>query len=274
MPIINEIYYETAGEGHPVILIHCPAVHSVYWRPLMNRLQTVCQTVSFDFPGHGKSPHRGPWDFSDIAEIVKMLTLELGLNKPLLVGFSSGGCVALESALAEPEMYSGIIMVGGLSECSDWFLRSEIATGLVMIKMGMSPIIARSVAFANRESMKHYREMIPLSKRVSPESLASFLVAIRKCELTPRLKEIQIPVHLVYGAWDQRMHRYYRILRDGLPCATTSFVPWTGHRVPTQRPNDFAQIVARFLEQVSGSGYPMGPITPTDRVDLGLSQLH
>jgi len=273
MPIINEIYYETAGEGRPVILIHCPVLHSVYWHPMMRRLQTVCKSVAFDFPGHGKSPYRGRWGFSDVAADMGMLTRELGLEKPLLVGYSSGGCVALAAVLAEPETYSGVVMIGGLSECSTLYLRTEIAVGMSMMKLGLMPALVRSVAFANRQNLKHYRAMMPLAKRVHRESLESYLIATRTCNFTPRLPEIQVPVHLVYGTWDDAMHPYYRKLRDGLSHSTTSLIPWTGHRVPTQRPKYFASIVSQFLDQISEPNHLEGPILPGDSPDFGAYHL-
>ncbi|HWI66698.1 MAG TPA: alpha/beta fold hydrolase, partial [Symbiobacteriaceae bacterium] len=81
MPYVNHLYYEETGAGRPVILIHCPALSHIYWRPIMDRLGSVCRCIAIDIRGHGRSGLGDrPWRFADIAADVAMLTRALQLE--------------------------------------------------------------------------------------------------------------------------------------------------------------------------------------------------
>lgn len=250
MPYVHHTYFESAGTGRPVIFIHCPFVSHIYWRPIVNRLRGVCQRIAFDLRGHGKSGLGDqPWSFHDISADIALLTRELELEQPILVGYSSGGTIALQAALDEPELYGGLVLVSGFSECSTLYLRTKTAAGLAAATLGLSGLAGSNVISTNAVDARHARAMLPDVRSVRRASIRSFLRETLKTNLSDRLPEIQIPALLVFGADDDLMHGYYRILRKGLPHARTVIVPQTDHRVPTRRPDDFAALLAEFVAE-------------------------
>jgi pimeloyl-ACP methyl ester carboxylesterase len=248
MPYIDHIYYEEAGAGHPVILVHCPALSHVYWHPVMERLRHSCHAIAVDIRGHGRSGlRRRPWTFREIGSDVIRLTEQLGLEKPLIVGYSSGGCIALEAALAHQDLFTGLVLVGGLSECTTLHLTLKVNLGLAAVSLGLTPLVGRSIAKTNHADKAHYRALLPHAQSVSPAALRSFLQETRRCQLTPRLGEIRLPVLLVYGTKDDVMHEYYRLLRTELPAATAVLVPQAAHHIPTAKPMETADLITEFL---------------------------
>jgi pimeloyl-ACP methyl ester carboxylesterase len=250
MPYIKHIYYEESGSGHPVILIHCPGVSHVYWRPTMDRLGRTCRTIAVDLRGHGRSGlGDSPWTYSDISGDLALLTRRLGLDRPVLVGYSAGSGIALQAVLDEPDLYGGVVCVSGYSECCTLHLHIKVRLGLLGVNLGLVPVFAPSLVGSNSVGSHHSRQMIPDAKQVRPESLRSFYRETIRHKITDRLWEIQQPVLLVYGTKDDVMHRYYRILRSGLPNARSVFFARSDHRVPTRRPEDFADAVAGFVAE-------------------------
>ncbi|MFZ5816670.1 MAG: alpha/beta fold hydrolase [Bacillota bacterium] len=249
MPYIRHLHYEEAGKGHPVILIHCPAVSRLLWRPLMARLRTACRPIAVDLRGHGQSGLGDiRWGFPDIAADLALLVQRLDLRPaPVLVGYSTGGSVALQAALDNPGLYSGLVLIGSFSECTTLHLRSKVQAGLMAARAGLTPLLGRAVVAANHATPEHGRLMLPEAQATRPQSLASLLQETLRANFTPRLGEIRQPALLVYGSRDELMHPYYRILRRGLANARSVFVPGCGHHVPTSHPTALADLLAQFV---------------------------
>lgn len=271
MTYIRHLHYEEAGAGRPVILVHCPGVSHLYWRPLMTRLRTICRCIAIDVRGHGKSGlGDSPWRFREIAADIAMLTDRLHLEPaPLLVGYSSGGSICLQAALDYPDRFGGLALISAFSECSTLYLRSKVRLGLTAVLAGLSPMVGRNIVATNHATPEHARAMLPDALTVRPQSLHSFFRESLQTNLTDRLAEVRQPVLLLYGAKDEAMHPYYRKLRAGLPDARSAFVPGD-HRLPTRHPIACADMLAEFISQLEPSGAE-GLILPTFRhpgVDL------
>ncbi|HYF91957.1 MAG TPA: alpha/beta hydrolase [Symbiobacteriaceae bacterium] len=248
MPYVNHLYYEETGAGRPVIFIHCPALSHIYWRPVMERLASTCRCIAIDIRGHGRSGLRDqPWRFSDIAADVAMLTRELFLDDPVLVGYSSGGTIALLAALNDPALYGGIVAVSSFSECCTTSMKLKIGVGLAGVRLGLVPFIGSNIISTNSVGKAHTRAMLPDARQTSPIALRSFLNESLRTNFSHRLHGVRVPVLLVNGAKDEWMHGYYRILRERLPQARAIFFPGVDHRVPTRQPELFADAVAEFV---------------------------
>jgi pimeloyl-ACP methyl ester carboxylesterase len=248
MPYVKHLYYEETGQGRPVIFVHCPALSHIYWRPVMERLKTFCRAIAIDIRGHGKSG-RGetPWTFTDIGRDVALLTRELGLQRPVLVGYSAGSSISMQAALDEPGLFGGLVLVGAFSQCNSLLLLAKARVGLSLVRLGLVPFIGASVVGTNSVDKEHTRQMLPDARQCNPVALASFLQGVLRFDCTKRLPSLRLPVLLVYGTNDEPMHGYYHILQRGLPEARAVFVPDSDHRVPTRKPAEFADLVAEFL---------------------------
>lgn len=248
MPYVKHIYYEEAGAGPALILLHCPALSHVYWRPIMDRLQSTFRCIAPDIRGHGRSGKGDtPWTFQDIASDVHLLCTHLGLNRPALVGYSSGATIALQAVIDHPQAFGAVVAVSAFSECCTLNMRVKVALGLIATNLGLTRLIGPNVIGSNSTGTDHTQAMLPDAKQVRPTSLRSFLLQSRRVNITDQLDKIKIPVLLAYGATDEWMHGYYRILQRGIPHARAAFFPNTDHRVPTRKPADMAAAITQFL---------------------------
>ncbi|MBB6733739.1 alpha/beta fold hydrolase [Cohnella zeiphila] len=104
-----DLHYEIQGHGPTVVLIHSPGVDSREWRELAPLLRNSYRIVTFDGRGMGQSP--APKEPMDPVRDLLALLRHLRSNRVTLVGHSMGGEVALNFALAYPEMVERLVVI-------------------------------------------------------------------------------------------------------------------------------------------------------------------
>lgn len=91
------LYKNTIGAGDEVVLLHGWGFSGAIFNDLMEKYQDKYCLSSIDLPGHGKSADVDGGLCEWAAEIIKILP-----PKPILVGWSLGGLLALEIARKVP----------------------------------------------------------------------------------------------------------------------------------------------------------------------------
>jgi len=98
--------------GLPVIFIHSLAGNVSHWSSQLERLRKERQAVGFDLRGHGhsQSPPDGDFAIESLAGDVGVIVEEVGIQRFVLVGHSSGGTVAIAYADSHPEKVAGLLL--------------------------------------------------------------------------------------------------------------------------------------------------------------------
>lgn len=120
----HRVYFEEAGQGIPVLLQHTAGSHGVQWRHLfeMPAITDHFRLIAYDLPFHGKSvppvgrqwwaePYRLTGEF--VRSVPVALAAALGLDRPVFMGCSVGGLLALDLALHHPEVFRAVISLEG-----------------------------------------------------------------------------------------------------------------------------------------------------------------
>lgn len=114
----HRLYVESAGAGVPLLCLHTAGADSRQYRALLNdeRILRDFQVIAFDLPWHGKSSPPAGWQGADYrltsrdyTGIILAVMDALGLRRPVAMGCSIGGRIALHLALEHPERFSAII---------------------------------------------------------------------------------------------------------------------------------------------------------------------
>ncbi len=110
----GRLWYEEAGSGSAVVLLHAGLMDSRMWEPQVPALAERFRTIRFDVRGYGRSdPPTTP--FSPVEDLRSLLDA-LSIDSAALVGCSMGGAIALDFALAYPERVWALMPVAaGLS---------------------------------------------------------------------------------------------------------------------------------------------------------------
>ncbi len=104
-----KLYYEVAGEGHPLVLIHGGLVDRRLWDDQFDVFAQHYRVIRYDIRGFGNSDvPAGPYsNYEDLYGLLKFL----GVEKAYVMGLSMGGGIAIDFTLAHPEMVAALIPV-------------------------------------------------------------------------------------------------------------------------------------------------------------------
>jgi len=110
------IAYRKGGNAENcVLLIHGNMSSSVHWQTTMEDLEKDFTVYAPDLRGFGESSYNTPFDsLKCLAEDLSAFIDAVGINKFTIVGWSTGGGVALELAALRPEIVSKVITLGSV----------------------------------------------------------------------------------------------------------------------------------------------------------------
>jgi pimeloyl-ACP methyl ester carboxylesterase len=108
------LHFVIRGSGRPVVLIHGNPGSSQDWTRLYEPIAARYQATSFDRPGHGHSDRPNYGEDVTVEVQARLLCAaldELRVERPILVGHSWGGALALAYALLHPRDLSGLVLL-------------------------------------------------------------------------------------------------------------------------------------------------------------------
>ena len=260
-----QIYYETAGEGTPFVMIHAGVADSRQWNNEFEFFARDYQVLRYDMRGYGRSePVDG--DFSHMSDLVAVLEA-LDIREPLvLMGCSMGGGLAMDFACMHPSRVKALIMVGsapsGLNldvpasakfaeaekafEAGDLDLTAEIETQIWFDGTGRTPGQVnqemRQLAYEmDRKALAH--EARKLGKRLPNSETPAF----------DRLAGLNIPVLVVVGSHDTPyILAAADYMQEKIPTVRTARIEDAAHLPNMDHPEEFQAIVGDFLDGLQG----------------------
>jgi pimeloyl-ACP methyl ester carboxylesterase len=107
------LYYEVHGQGTPLLLLHAGSLTCDSWQPYLPAFTEHYRVITPDSRGHGRSESPpGALSYRLLADDAVGLVRALGVQKPLIVGFSDGGQVALEIGMRYPDLPQALVLGG------------------------------------------------------------------------------------------------------------------------------------------------------------------
>jgi pimeloyl-ACP methyl ester carboxylesterase len=263
------IHYVDRGSGPPIVMIHGLAGQlRNFGRPMVDDLARDYRVVLVDRPGSGYSPRR-PGTSARLrvqAETIAELIRILKLDRPLVVGHSLGGALALSLALNHPDVVGGLALIAPLTQVQAIEEVPPVFKGLVI----RSPALRRAVSWTiatpmgmmkGRESLKEVfaPEPVPadfgteggglLSMRPDNFYASSSDLVDLEGELegmVERYPTLRLPVSLLFPPADNLLdaRRHGERTASEIPGATIELVEG-GHMLPFTRPELSAAFVRR-----------------------------
>ena len=208
------MYYEVAGSGEPVILIHGNSETHGIFDVLVNDLSETHQVFSVDSRCHGQSSRvKGRIGYDMMAEDYIAFIKALDIHKPTVYGFSDGGIIGLKIAIREPYLLERLIVSG--ANLNPRGLR-------VSSRIGMWP---RAI-FGNRLYQMMLRE---------PDIKLTELASIR------------IPVVVLAGENDVVKESHTMEIASAIPDSTLELVPGEDHGSYIVHSEKLYPIISKYL---------------------------
>lgn len=103
--------FEDLGAGKPLVILHGLFGSRRNWLALARQLATSARVIVVDLRNHGDSPHAPTMLWDELADDVRHLLDQLGLEQVLIAGHSMGGKVAMTFANRFPERTSALLVL-------------------------------------------------------------------------------------------------------------------------------------------------------------------
>lgn len=107
-----KLYYEIHGQGKPLILLHGGLGAIEMFGPNLPTFAKGRKVVAVDLQAHGRTADIDrPLSHQLMADDIAALIRYLGFEQSDVMGYSLGGCVALQTAIRHPEVVDRLIVV-------------------------------------------------------------------------------------------------------------------------------------------------------------------
>ena len=119
------VYYEVYGEGEPLLLIHGGTATSRSWASHLPAFTEHFRVFTPDSRGHGRTDNpTDELDYRLMADDVAALVSVLGLQRPLVLGYSDGGQIALELGMRYTGLARALVLGGAQFGFSEAYLEA------------------------------------------------------------------------------------------------------------------------------------------------------
>jgi 3-oxoadipate enol-lactonase len=259
-----KLYYEIAGAGHPLVLLHEGIADSRMFDEQFPVFAQHYRVVRYDLPSFGQSgipPANEPFSMT---ENLRGLLAFLGIEQAYLLGMSMGGSIALDFTLSHPEMVDALILaasgVSGYKLTSfetvykasgeeieeaagrgDYERAAELETRIWVDGPDRTPqqVDPRVRQRMYEMNLDNYRRMgnaeFPPVREPDPPAIA-------------RLGEVAVPTLLMIGDKDvHELQGVMDILEQGIAGAKKVVMHGAAHALNVEQPEEFNRIVLDFL---------------------------
>ena len=233
----------------PLVLLHGFAGTRRSWDQVAAQLTSArYRPVAIDLPGHGDDAATAP---SFPAAVQAALAAVPGSFA--LCGYSMGGRIALQAALAAPERVTRLVLVSttaGIADAGERQQRREADEDLARFCE-----TATAEQFADRwQAVELFAGTSPDAARLwredllrnHPRALAQALTAMGTGAMQPlweRLGELTMPATVVVGERDARYVGLGQRLVAAMPAAKLVKIAGAGHGIPREAPRQLAAVI-------------------------------
>lgn len=156
------------GSGPAIVMIHgLGGQLRNFGRPMVEALEGDRRVILVDRPGSGYSPRASGTSarLQHQAGTIAALIRKLELDRPLIVGHSLGGALALSIAINHPDVVGGLALIAPLSQVQDIESVPPVFKPLVI----RSPAVRRAVALTVATPMGIMKAEAGMKEIFSPE---------------------------------------------------------------------------------------------------------
>lgn len=265
-----ETYYERRGDGPPLILVHGAILDHGQWAPQVDALSDDYTTIAYDVRGHGRTGGSAESTYSiDLfAADLDALITALDLERPVICGLSTGGCIAQVYAATRPDRLSGVVLADTftpeLFDRREWFQRSAMLkatvppvrfVGYERVEKAMVWLQERFRGEAVSGDYEKIEQLRTKGPKMQTEEFAKVIRAVAGFHETEiDYSAITVPTLVLYGEHEPPfIRRHAPKLESVIPSASVLEVPDAGHASNLDNPEFFTDAVRTFLERVHRS---------------------
>jgi pimeloyl-ACP methyl ester carboxylesterase len=260
-----DLYYEIHGQGEWLVLAHEFSGGYKSWQPQVDGLGKHLRLLIYNNRGYPPSTvPEDPNAYSQEQSIedLRRLIDHVAVERPVLGGFSMGGSIALNFALAYPDRIRALILAGtgtgsidkaqnarDFGPLADRFLTEGPA------KVGEDYLRGPTRAQLLRKNPVAWNKFYAEFSELSPTGMAYTLRGVQlkrptMYELEAKLRTLRVPTLVLVGEEDAPALEPSRFLARTIPDASLTVLPKTGHTLQLEEPEAFNAAVLQFVRSL------------------------
>lgn len=247
------------GAGPPVVVLHGLFGSARNWTSIARRLGGTHHVFALDLRNHGDSPWDDDVGFAAMAGDVRQFIDQRGLERPVVIGHSLGGKVAMVLALTHAESVGGLVAVDIAPVTYEGSFLSYIDA---MRAMDLTRVTRRADADAMladvvpdpgvRAFLLQNLDLTDSPRwRINLDALAAGMDTMGGF---PYFDEARTfggrTLFIGGGKSDYLRSEHHATIRRWFPAAAIETIDGAGHWVHAERPDDFIARVTAFLDAV------------------------
>lgn len=223
-----ELYYETYGEGEPLLLLHGNSQSILAFTHQIPEFEKHYRVIAVDTRGQGKSTEDGQrYTYELFAEDMKALLDELGLDSVNVVGWSDGGNTGLMLAMKYPAKVRKLVTMGANIYINNSVIDKSVRKEVVQRQEALAADTSRAAQNAAR---------------------LMALLLTEPNRVYEDLRTIHCPVLVMAGENDIIKEAHTRGIVAHLPNGTLHIAAGEDHYFPVNNPSAFNEVVLDFLD--------------------------
>ncbi len=232
------LWYESHGEGEPVLLLSGFGACCGYWKRMVPLLEG-CRAITVDNRGIGKTEYSGRFSIHDLADDAVALMEHLGYRRFRAVGWSMGSTVLLSMSSRYPDRLISQVLVSTYKDrpARTSYVLGEFTRMLNEGSVGLEGFYVMVNAFCFSE--RFFRKFsdkgacVPLPKdSVDPNGLLDQIHAVDGFDPWDGFSQIAVPTMVVQGTEDiMTPFEQGRLVSEAIPGAVLLPVEGEGHNV-------------------------------------------
>jgi pimeloyl-ACP methyl ester carboxylesterase len=231
------------------------------WNGQLDTLSNSAHVLVPDLPGFGDSPAReGETTVEQYAEDCFAVLDALDIMEPVVIGgLSMGGYIALAAARMMPLRIKGLILASTRAGADTAEGKANRDKTIAQVKEGGASVVADAM-YPKLLSPETYNsqpaiadELKEIMRGATPEGVIAALSAMRdRPDSTELLPDLHMPVLIIHGKDDQVIPpAEAEVMAKAIPHSTTYYVEKAGHLPNLEQPEEFNNLVTKFVARIA-----------------------
>jgi pimeloyl-ACP methyl ester carboxylesterase len=278
----HRVYFNIAGRGPVVVLIHGVAGRASQWDRIVQLLAETHTVVAPDLLGHGDSAKpRGDYSLGAHASGIRDLLVGLDIERASIVGHSLGGGIAMQFAYQFPERCErlGLVASGGLGGDVHALLRAATLPGSEFVLpliahprvIDVASVVPRALGRIGLRTRPDLTEMARAYQSLSNTEARSAFIHTLRAVIDPTGQRVnaadrlylasKMPSLIVWGCRDRIIPvEHAQPTHEGMPGSTLELFDDAGHFPHLDDPLRFARTLEAFLHETEPARLSTGTV--------------
>ena len=251
-----QLFYETAGIGPDVVLLHPFPLNHHFWDGVVPSLSTRYRVVLPDLRAHGDSDAGdGPVTMSKLADDLDRLCRELRITRAIFVGVSIGGYTLFEFLHRHRDRVAALVLANtraGAETPEGRAARLQIAEkvereGSAAFLDDLLQKLFSKTTQANRPDIVDAARA--MAKQMSPSDIAQVQRGMaERADSIPSLAAIHVPTLVIAGEDDSVPLSELELMHQRIAGSQCRVIQKAGHYAAMEQPTEFAVLLLTFFE--------------------------